>query len=62
MKKLIKRFILGGLYLSDMVEDLEFIRDEIQSEIHRHPATPNIGKKGCLRRIDTVLNKYKELV
>lgn len=44
---------------SAILEELEDMRDDIISEIKRRPYNPNIGKKGCLRRVRQLITAIK---
>lgn len=46
--------------LGDVMWGLMDIHNEIILEIEKRPHSPNLGKKGCLRRIDSLLNEIRQ--
>ena len=43
--------------LAALREGVKRVRQEIVAEIHRRTGQPNVGKRGCVRRLDDLLNR-----
>ena len=45
-----------------LVRDVETLSQQIREEIVKRPKSSNVGKKGCLRRIDNILDFYHKKI
>lgn len=41
-----------------LLQEIKDLANEIKTEIQEHPQSANIGKKGCLSRLQWLLDKY----
>lgn len=57
---MIKNLIAMAKCTVETRERLESLRDQIGIEIEKYSYSPNIGKKGCLRRINEILSTQPE--
>lgn len=46
--------------MKEVLDGIEDIINQIEEEIARNPSKPNLGKKGCLARLNALLNKHRE--
>jgi len=49
----------GFVRLEDAITEIKKIKEEIVEEINSRPQYSNIGKKGCVKRLDSFLTKFE---